>query len=82
MGYKTVVITYDDRIDDARAFNLVANARVMFKVFNKDLYVTDEHKVIETPEGYRITKRYNIEPICKWRAPNTCKVCAQDRCDE
>ena len=82
MGYKTMVITYDDKINNLKALSLASEADAEFKVWGASTYVTDRHTVTKTKYGYRITKRYNIDPICNWRSPNTSKVCAQDRCDE
>ena len=82
MGYKTMVIRFDDRINNFKALSLVSEADAEFQAWGASTYMTDKYTVTKVKDGYRITKRYNIEPICKWRAPNTCKVCAQDRCDE
>ncbi len=64
MGYKTMVITYDDRINKIKALSLTAEADAEITKWGASAYETNKHTVTKVKDGYRITKRYNIEPIC------------------
>ena len=78
MGYKTMVIRFDDRINNFKVLSLVSESEAVFRKYGASIYETDDYNVAKTVEGYRITKRYNVDPVCKWRSPNTCKICAQN----
>lgn len=64
MGYKTMVIRFDDRINNLKALSLAAEGDAVYKKWGASIYETDDYNVAKTVEGYRITKRYDIKPIC------------------
>ena len=65
MGYKTMVITFDNNLDSTKALSLVAEAEPGLKKWKAETYLTDDYAVIKTKTGYRITKLYNVDPICR-----------------
>jgi hypothetical protein len=63
MGYKTQVILYDDKINIDKVFELILDARKIFRIWDTGIFTKDYCKVVKTKNGYRITKQYEIEPI-------------------